>query len=43
MAILEGPDKRHFKIVPHPTGKGENVLGLFVFSAIKGGYVRVDC
>ena len=37
MATLEGTDKRHFRIVPHPTVKGENVLGEFVASLSAGG------
>ena len=40
MHRLEGPDRRHFEIIPHPDVKGENALGLFVASISAGGYVR---
>ena len=39
MARLEGSDRRHFEIIPHPTVKGENALGLFVASLSTDGYV----
>ena len=41
MARLEGPDRRHFEIIPHPEFRGENALALFVGSISAGGYVRV--
>ncbi len=37
MARLEGPDKRHFEIVPHPAIRGQHVLGEFVASLSAGG------
>ena len=44
MNRLEGTDRRHFEIIPHPTVKGETALGLFVASLATGtgGYVSVD-